>query len=92
MHILWLDPFHGGSHAAVAAGYATHSRHQVTILSLPIDGGWRWRMRGGAVRLARCARESMLKPDLIVASDMLDLATFRALNVVNGLHTGIQVF
>ncbi|NTW00047.1 MAG: DUF3524 domain-containing protein, partial [Oscillochloris sp.] len=41
--------------------------------------GWRWRMRGGAVRLARCARESMLKPDLIVASDMLDLATFRAL-------------
>lgn len=79
MHILWLDPFHGGSHAAVSAGYAAHSRHRVTILGLPIDGGWRWRMRGGAVALARMARELGARPDLIVASDMLDLATFRAL-------------
>ncbi|MBX0329870.1 DUF3524 domain-containing protein [Oscillochloris sp. ZM17-4] len=79
MHILWLDPFHGGSHAAVSAGYAAHSLHQVTLLSLPIDGGWRWRMRGGAVSLARLARELGARPDLIVASDMLDLATFRAL-------------
>jgi glycosyltransferase involved in cell wall biosynthesis len=77
--ILWLDPFHGGSHAAVAAGYAARSAHQVTLLTLPIDGGWRWRMRGGAVSLARMAREQELRPDLIVASDMLDLATFRAL-------------
>jgi glycosyltransferase involved in cell wall biosynthesis len=77
--ILWLDPFHGGSHAAVAAGYAARSAHQVTLLTLPIDGGWRWRMRGGAVSLARMARELAVHPDLIVASDMLDLATFRAL-------------
>ncbi|NTV65635.1 MAG: DUF3524 domain-containing protein [Oscillochloris sp.] len=81
MHILWLDPFHGGSHAAVSASYAAYSRHRVTILSLPIDGGWRWRMRGGAVSLARLAHASALRPDLIIASDMLDLATFRALTV-----------
>jgi glycosyltransferase involved in cell wall biosynthesis len=79
MHILWLDPFHGGSHAAVAAGYATRSAHTVTLLALPTAGGWRWRMRGGAVTLARMARELSQRPDLIVASDMLDLATFRAL-------------
>lgn len=79
LKILWLDPFHGGSHAAVAAGYATRSTHQVTLLTLPIDGGWRWRMRGGAVSLARMAREQNIRPDLIIASDMLDLATFRAL-------------
>jgi glycosyltransferase involved in cell wall biosynthesis len=79
MRILWLDPFHGGSHAAVAAGYAARSAHEVTLLTLPIDGGWRWRMRGGAVTLARLARERALRPDLIVASDMLDLTTFRAL-------------
>jgi glycosyltransferase involved in cell wall biosynthesis len=78
--ILWLDPFHGGSHAAVAAGYAARSAHEVTLLALPIDGGWRWRMRGGAVSLARMARELDARPDLIVASDMLDLATFRALS------------
>lgn len=79
MHILWLDSFHGGSHAAVSAGYAARSRHTVTVLSLPVNGGWRWRMRGGAVSLARLARKSALRPDLIVASDMLDLAAFRAL-------------
>jgi glycosyltransferase involved in cell wall biosynthesis len=79
MKILWLDPFHGGSHAAVAAGYAARSAHAVSLLALPIDGGWRWRMRGGAVTLARLAREAGARPDLIVASDMLDLATFRAL-------------
>ncbi|MEI6777951.1 MAG: DUF3524 domain-containing protein [Chloroflexales bacterium] len=80
MHVLWLDPFHGGSHAAVADGYAARSCHRVTLLSLPIAGGWRWRMRGGAVSLARMARAAHLRPDLIVASDMLDLATFRALS------------
>ncbi|PDW03163.1 tRNA-queuosine alpha-mannosyltransferase domain-containing protein [Candidatus Viridilinea mediisalina] len=79
MHILWLDPFHGGSHAAVAAGYAARSAHQVTLLTLPTTGGWRWRMRGGAVTLARLALALPQRPDLIVASDMLDLATFRAL-------------
>ncbi|NTU82816.1 MAG: DUF3524 domain-containing protein [Chloroflexales bacterium] len=79
MHILWLDPFHGGSHAAVAAGYAARAAHRVTVLALPIAGGWRWRMRGGAVTMARLAHERGERPDLIVASDMLDLAVFRAL-------------
>jgi glycosyltransferase involved in cell wall biosynthesis len=79
MRILWIDPFHGGSHAAVAAGYAARAAHQVTLLTLSQAGGWRWRMRGGAVTLARMARALGERPDLIVASDMLDLATFRAL-------------
>jgi glycosyltransferase involved in cell wall biosynthesis len=79
MHILFLNPFHGGSHAAVAEGYQDHSQHQITLLTLPIYGGWRWRMRGGAVTLARMAREQQIRPDLLLASDMLDLATFRAL-------------
>jgi len=79
MRVLWLDPFHGGSHAAVAAGYAARAAHSVQLLTLPISGGWRWRMRGGAITLARLARTLDARPDLIVASDMLDLATFRAL-------------
>ncbi|RRR75665.1 MAG: DUF3524 domain-containing protein [Candidatus Viridilinea halotolerans] len=87
MHILWLDPFHGGSHAAVAAGYAAHSNHRVTLLTLPTTGGWRWRMRGGAVTLARMAGDLAQRPDRIVASAMLDLATFRALT--NAQFAGI---
>jgi glycosyltransferase involved in cell wall biosynthesis len=79
MQILFLNPFHGGSHAAVAEGYARHSRHDVRLLTLPIDGGWRWRMRGGAVTLARLFAERQERPDLILATDMLDLATFLAL-------------
>jgi glycosyltransferase involved in cell wall biosynthesis len=79
MRILWLDPFHGGSHAAVSRGYAAHSAHQVELLTMPIDGGWRWRMRGAAVSMARMAHAQQARPDLIIASDMLDLATFRGL-------------
>ncbi len=79
LHILFLNPYHGGSHAAVAEGYAAHSRHRVTLLTLPTDGGWRWRMRGAAVTMARMAAELPEQPDLIITTDMLDLATFRAL-------------
>jgi len=89
MHILWIDPFHGGSHAAVAAGYAARSAHAVELLTLPQAGGWRWRMRGGAISLARMALARGRRPDLIVATDMLDLAVFRALTA--GPLAGVPV-
>jgi glycosyltransferase involved in cell wall biosynthesis len=83
MRILYLDPFHGGSHAAVAAGYARHTQHDITLLTLSIAGGWRWRMRGAAVTLARRLREHLHDRqatfDIIIATDMLDLATFLGL-------------
>ncbi len=79
MRILWLDPFHSGSHAAVADGYIAHSRHDVALLALSAAGGWRWRMRGAAVTLARMLRERPQRFDLLVATDMLDLATFLGL-------------
>jgi len=83
MRILYLDPFHGGSHAAVAAGYARHSQHDITLLTLSIAGGWRWRMRGAAVTLARRLRAHMREQqatfDLIIATDMFDLAAFLGL-------------
>lgn len=84
MRVLWLDAFHAGSHRAVAQGYAAHSSAQVTIIGLSQDGGWRWRMRGGAVTLARMVRErwpGVLRQhfDVLVVTDMLDVATFLAL-------------
>lgn len=79
MHILLINPFHGGSHAAVAEGYAHHSQHRITLLSMPIHGGWRWRMRGAAVSMARQVAQLDSPPDLLLTTDMLDLATFLGL-------------
>jgi glycosyltransferase involved in cell wall biosynthesis len=93
MHILYLNPFHGGSHAAVADGYAQHTVHDITLLRLSIAGGWRWRMRGAAVTLARQLRQQAQgrksQFDIIIATDMLDLATF--LGLTRELTAGIPV-
>lgn len=78
MRILLLEPYFTGSHKAWAQGYARHSAHEVSILSLP-GQFWKWRMHGGAVTLARRFLESGARPDLLLATDMLDLTTFLAL-------------
>lgn len=78
MHILLTEPFFGGSHRQWAQGLAAHSRHQLEWLTLP-GRHWKWRMYGGAVELARQFNELSKLPDLILATDMLDLATFLAL-------------
>ena len=78
MRILLLEPYCGGSHRAWAEGYAAHSRHEVTMLALPARF-WKWRMQGGAVTLAEQARALPFRPDVILASDMLNLPAFLAL-------------
>ena len=78
MKICLIEPFHGGSHAAWAEEFARHSRHEVRLLTLS-GRRWKWRMHGGAVTLARQFMENGFEPDLLLASDMLDLTTFLAL-------------
>lgn len=78
VNIALLEPFMTGSHASWAHGYARHSRHKVKVFSLE-GKHWKWRMHGGAVTLARQFNASSFKADLILATDMLDLATFLAL-------------
>lgn len=78
MKISIISPYHGGSHKAWAEGYQQHSEHDVSLLTLP-DRFWKWRMHGGAVTLARQFMENGRSPDLILATDMLDLTTFLAL-------------
>ncbi len=78
MQILLIEPYDTGSHGVWMRGYQRHSAHDVHILSL--EGQfWQWRMLGGAVTLAERFRALEIWPDLIVASDMLDLTTFLAL-------------
>ena len=78
MKILLIEPYCGGSHRAWAEGYTAHSRHDVTLLALPAHF-WKWRMQGGALTLAEQARALSSHPDLILASDMLNLPAFLGL-------------
>jgi glycosyltransferase involved in cell wall biosynthesis len=81
LRVLLLEPLLAGSHRAWADGWAASSRHDLTVLGLP-GHAWRWRMTGAAVTLARRADEVVRdrgRPDVVVASDMLDLAAFRGL-------------
>ncbi len=81
MRILIIEPFNSGSHAAWAQGYQRHSSHSVEILGLP-GKNWKWRMLGAAVTLARQYQELIVagkQYDLILASDMFDLAAFLGL-------------
>lgn len=78
MQILIAEPFFTGSHAVWAEEYQRFSRHEVHIQYLS-GHHWKWRMHGGAVSLARQVIASGLQPDLLLASDMLDLAAFLAL-------------
>ncbi len=79
MRVLLVSPYHGGSHAAWADGFRRHSAHEVSLLTLP-DRFWKWRMHGGAATLARRFLADWGRaPDVVVATDMLDLTTFAAL-------------
>ncbi|MBJ6751135.1 tRNA-queuosine alpha-mannosyltransferase domain-containing protein [Geomonas anaerohicana] len=78
MHIALVEPYCTGSHAAWATEYAAHSTHDVELFTLA-GRNWKWRMHGGAVTLASRFLAAGKKPDLILATDMLDLTTFLAL-------------
>jgi len=75
---LFVEPFFGGSHRSFAEGLGRHSRHEIVLLTLPA-AEWRRRMRRGAQELAPEARMAEGAFDLVIATDMLDLATFLAL-------------
>ena len=75
MRISLLESYYGGSHKAWADGYQRFSRHDIDLISLPAQF-WKWRMQGAAITFARLLDT---KPDLILASSMIDLSIFRAL-------------
>ncbi len=78
LRCLFVEPFNGGSHRQFLEGLVRHTRCDWTVLDLP-GREWRKRMRQGAEELARQLERVPGRFDLVVASDMLDLATFLAL-------------
>ena len=78
MKILIIEPFFTGSHKDWAEGYQKNSSHEIEILSLP-GRFWKWRMHGGAITLAKRYNRLDFQPDLILATDMLNLPVFQSL-------------
>lgn len=78
MNIVLLEPFFSGSHQQWAEGLQLNSKHEIEILHLP-GRHWKWRMHGGAITLAKRFHQLQTMPDLIIASDMLDLGLFLSL-------------
>jgi len=78
VNVLFLDPYHTGSHAAFSEGWRARSRHEIEILSLP-GRHWKWRMRHAAWTLAQRAAALAGEVDAVVATDMIDLAAWRGL-------------
>ncbi len=76
--ILIIEPFLTGSHAQWLEEYRKYSRHNISVLSLP-GRNWKWRMHGAAVTLAKRFLNLNEPPHVIVATDMLDVATFVSL-------------
>lgn len=76
--VLLVEPWLAGSHEAWARGWQAASRHEIQLLAHE-GRAWRWRMRGASVTLAADAERWVAehgRPDLVVGTDMLDLAAF----------------
>lgn len=78
LDILALEPYMTGSHRSFLDGLKKHSKHKIEIRGLP-GRKWKWRMRASAIGFAQEVSERESIPDLILASDYLDVAAFRAL-------------
>lgn len=76
--ILFIEPFYASSHKAMEDQLRKYSSHEITLLTLP-GRHWKWRMHGAAITLAEAFLDMDYVPDLIIATDMLDLSTFIAL-------------
>ncbi len=81
MKVLALEPWYGGSHRNFLDGFAHHSRHEVHRITMSARF-WKWRMHGAAVTMARKTVDWINqgnKPDVIFATDMVNVPAFLSL-------------
>ena len=79
MKILLVDPYLTPSHDTWLGGFTALKEHEVHTLTLPAYH-WKWRMHGGAVMLAHQFAGCQFDPDVVIATEMLDLNLFIALS------------
>ncbi|WP_372896809.1 DUF3524 domain-containing protein [Stieleria sp.] len=81
MQVLAIEPYYGGSHQAFLDGVIAGSRHRWSLATLPARH-WKWRMRSAPVQLCPLVADLVQShgvPEVVLASDMLDLPTWLGL-------------
>ena len=78
MKILVIEPYMSASHAHWTKILCRFLRHEVRLLSLP-GRHWKWRMHQAPLHFALQLNQMHWEPDVIIASEMMDLALFKSL-------------
>ena len=91
MRIALIEAFFTGSHQRWAEELQEFSSHKIDIYALK-GNYWKWRMHGGAISLANQFLEKAEDYDLILATDMMDLALFKSLISVKHKDTPIALY
>lgn len=83
MKIAFLESFYGGSHKNFLDGLIKHSAHEIEPFVLPARF-WKWRLRCAGLYFAEQLEGLIQKYDLVIASDMMNLAEFKSLSGYGG--------
>ncbi|MBL4888893.1 MAG: DUF3524 domain-containing protein, partial [Candidatus Lindowbacteria bacterium] len=73
MKVLFLEPFHAGSHKLFLEGYIRHSSHQIKSITMP-GRAWKWRLRGSAISIRDELNKLRDEFDILFASSLFPLA------------------
>lgn len=88
INIVLLEPFFNTSHGQWIHGIKNFSKHKIHILKMS-GSHWKWRMHGGAITLAKEFNKLDFVPDLVIASDMVDLPLFISLTKNKSFKTAL---
>lgn len=83
MRIAFLESFYGGSHKSFLDGLSKYSAHEIEPFILPARF-WKWRLRSAALYFAEHMDGDLQDWDLIIATDMMNIAEFKAISGFRG--------
>ncbi len=78
MKLLLIEPYGSTSHLQWANLLLHNLKHEVAFLHLP-GRHWKWRMHQAPLHFAAEFKQLDFLPDLIITSEMMDLALFKSL-------------
>ncbi|KAA3663414.1 MAG: DUF3524 domain-containing protein [Calditrichaeota bacterium] len=78
MKIAFVESFYGGSHKNFLDGLQKYSTHEIDTFTL-LARFWKWRLRTAALYFAEQIKEELPHYDLLITTDMINLAELKAL-------------